>query len=189
VELSVTATHFVFIDTHEFDNGQAVRGAALVTDSATEPVEFRCTSPIRPTLLQKTLWGKRLLGHVACQLVGKPLLDALSNPVALIVVRKPEFVGLRELVGQPLVQLLRNEELTMASSLTSSEPDDGVLESGAGQFEPLVLKVHRNHPDDFKCARDLLAETFRSHNPREPFDRIKNALDLIHQQDAAKSGR
>jgi hypothetical protein len=186
MELLMDTPQFAFLDTCEFENGAALRGAALVTDAATEPIEFRCTSAIRPTLLQKTLWGNRLAGHIASRLVGKPLLDALSNRAALVMVRKPEFVEMRELLEMPLVQVLRNEELTIASPLTSADGD--TLESGGGQFEPVVLKVHRRHSGDLQSARDLLAQTFRSHNLLEPFQRLKNALELIHQQDAAKSG-
>ena len=73
----------------------------------------------------------------------------------------------------------------MASPLSSADGD--TLDSG-GRFEPVVLKVHRKHCGDLQSARDLLAETFRSHNVLEPFERIENALGLVHQQDAAKSG-
>lgn len=179
-------SHLAYICIEEFEHGQALRGAALVTDAATEPVEFRCTSAIRPTLLQRTLWGKRLDGYIASRLVGKPLLDALSNSVALVVVRKPEFVELRTLIGIPLVQLLKNQELSMASPVSSATDNDDILQSAGGQFEPIVLKVHRQHPDDRKSASDVLAEAFRLHNVLEPFERIKNALDLVHQQAAEK---
>ncbi|MDK1032312.1 MAG: hypothetical protein QGD94_09925, partial [Planctomycetia bacterium] len=173
---------FAYIDIQEFENGQSIHGAALVTDAATDPVEFRCTSAIRPTLLQKTLWGKRLAEHIASHLVARPLLHALSNPVALIIVRKPEFVELRAFVETPLVQLLRNEELAKALRVTSTDGDDDMLESAGGQFEPIVLKTHREHRDDLKVAREMLTETFRLQNVLEPFERAKNALEMIHQQ-------
>jgi len=178
-----------FLDTREFENRKCIRGAVLVTDAATEPIEFRCTSAIRPTLLRTTLWGGRLAGYLASQLVGKPLLSALSNKVSIVIVRKPEFVEVRPLIQAPLIQLLRNEELTMASPLTLESAGDEVLESAAGRFEPVVVKVHRQHPDDRKVARELLAEAFRSHNLLEPFERIANALELVHQQEATQQGR
>ncbi|MCX7427490.1 MAG: hypothetical protein NTW96_17910 [Planctomycetia bacterium] len=179
-------TFFAYIDIQELEGGHSIRGAALVTDAATEPIEFRCTSAIRPTLLQKTLWGKRLEGHIACHLVGRPLLDALSNRFGLVIVRKPEFVELRASIEVPLVQLLRNEELAKVSPLTSTDGDDDMLQDTGGQFEPIVLKTHRKHRDDLNVAREILTDTFRSHNVLEPFERIKNALDLIHQQEVNK---
>jgi len=178
-----------FLDTNQFENGQCLRGAVLVTDAGTEPVEFRCTSPIRPTLLQKTLWGRRLDAYLASHLIGKPLLAALTNKVAVVIVRKPEFVELRPLIQIPLIQLLRNEELTMASPLTLEVSGDDVIESAAGRFEPVVPKVHQEYPDDRKTSRELLAEVFRSHNLLEPFDRIAAALDLVHQEEVKHSER
>lgn len=182
----MSETHFAYVGIEEFENGQILRGAVLVTDAATEPVEFRCTSAIRPTLLQRTLWGKRLDTYIACHLVGRPLLDALDNSVGLVLVRKPEFVELRTHIEIPLLQLLRNEELTMVSPVTSADSDDDILQSTGGQFESIVVKVHRKHCDDLHNARELLSETFRSHNVLEPFERIRTALDLVHKQEAAK---
>lgn len=177
---------FCFLDFRLFDNQSTVRGAALVTDSATQPLEFRCTSAVRPTLLQKTLWGGRLLGHVATELVGKPLLDALANKPSVVLVRKPEFVELRSVLQVPLVQLLRNDELAKASRLAAGDGQDDVLQSEGGQFEAVVLKAHRQYSPDVKASRELLAEVFRSFSVLEPFDRIGNALDLVHKQDAAQ---
>ena len=173
----------LFLDTVSLEHESVVRGGALVTDSSTEPVEFRCTSPVRPTLLQKTLWGRRLSGHIAVRLVGKPLYHALTNKVSLVLVRKPEFLELRELLDVPLVQVLRNEELTQVSPLAADLGKDDVLECAGGKFEPVVLKVHRDWKDDFQAARAVLSEVFRSYNPLEPFDRVATALKLVHKQE------
>lgn len=175
----------VFLDLLEL-NDQSIRGAALVTDASTEPVEFRCTSPIRPTALQRTLWGKRLEGHIACHLVGKPLLDALSNRPQLIVSRKPEFVALRSLVPLPLVQVLRNEELALASSLADGDGREDMLAPSSAGFEPVIVKVHRRFVEDRDLARRLLNDAFQNHSVLEPFERITNALELVHQQDRAR---
>jgi len=49
------------------------RGGILVTDSSGKPVEFRCTSPIRPNAVQRTLYGGTLMPHIAVELVGEVL--------------------------------------------------------------------------------------------------------------------
>jgi len=183
-----TQINISFLDTREFDQGKTIRGAALVTDVKTEPLEFRCTSAIRPTQLQRILWGNRLTGYIAAQLVGEMLFKAVRNTSTLIVVRKPEFVELRPLIEIPLVQILRNEELAKASPLTLSDAQDDVVQSAGGQFEPLVLKVHRPHSDDLQAAREILGECFRSFNVLEPFERMDNALSMIHDQDLRETG-
>lgn len=182
----MSATYICFLDTNTFDGGDVLRGAALLTDPLTKPVEFRCTSDVRPTKLQRTLGGGRLTGHVATHLVGKPLLDALSVTPTLVVVRKPEFVELRTLIDVPLIQLLRKDELSMVSPLTNPG-GDGELLGADGQPDSLIMKAHRQFHADLEAARHLLDGAFRSVSLLEPFDRIETSLAIVHQQDVGKT--
>ena len=42
--------------------------AMMVTDSRGYPLEFRATTPVRPSLVQKTLYGKQLEHYVGVEL-------------------------------------------------------------------------------------------------------------------------
>ena len=133
-----------------------------------------------------TLWGDRLVGHIATRLVGKPLLDALGTAPALVVVRKPEFVELRTLIEIPLIQLLRADELAAASSIAF--PDGQGEPLGNGELmQSLVVKSHRQFRADIEAARRLLNGACHSVSLLEPFDRIENSLSIVHQQDVGKS--
>ncbi len=169
-----------FLDFQEFKDGSR-RGGILVTDLKTEPVEFRCTDPVSPTNLQKLLWGNRLDVHVAGILMGKPLLQSLTNKPDLVLIRRPEFMELRTLLDVPLVQVLRDEQLAQVSSLAAQDGDD-VLHSEGGRFEPVIVKPHSAHVGDRDRAREVLAETFRSFNILEPFNRVANGLEMVHSQ-------
>jgi len=46
-----------FLSSAKFENDSVIRGAILVTDVETKPLEFRVTAPVRPTNFQKTLYG------------------------------------------------------------------------------------------------------------------------------------
>ena len=177
-----------FLDTSMFDEGAAIRGAALLTDSMTEPVEFRCTSPVHPTQLQRTLWGDRLIAHIATHLVGKPLLDALGASPSLVIVRKPEFVELRALIEIPLVQLLRKDELAMASPFAFPDGEGEPLTNGDTNL-PLIIKAHRQFQGDIQTARNLLGGDSSLTSLLDPFDRIANSLTIVHQQEAGKGQR
>jgi hypothetical protein len=65
-----------FLSYVETEKGLAGRGAALVTDHVTKPLEFRCTSPIKPNPVQRTLYGETLRSYIAIDLVGQPLIGA-----------------------------------------------------------------------------------------------------------------
>lgn len=86
-----------FLSNYKFENDAAIRGAILVTDASTKPLEFRVTAPIRPTNLQKTLYGKILDEHLAVELISLPLLDSLNdnNKPDLIIVLDALFFRCR----------------------------------------------------------------------------------------------
>ncbi len=174
--------NLAFLDLKPFENGQCIRGAILVTNSKTDPLEFRCTSPIRPTALQKTLWGGRLTGYIASQLIGKPLLDAISNKSTLVVVQNAALLELRPLINLPVVQLCPQEKMGKALQAARSDDYENMLDSSDGTFEAIVMKVHPAHGDDLAIARELLQTASRSFGLLEPFQRIDIALGLVHQQ-------
>jgi hypothetical protein len=61
-------------------------GAVLVVDSQGIPIEFNCTHPVRPTTVQKALYGNNLDTFIAFELCGGPLLNGLkSSPGACLV--------------------------------------------------------------------------------------------------------
>ena len=67
----------------EFDNGELYRGAILVTDDGGKPIEFRCTAPVKPTVVQRMRNGSTLMPHVLVALIAKPLMDALNEEPAI----------------------------------------------------------------------------------------------------------
>jgi len=54
-------------------------GALLITDDLGKPEEFRVTYPVKPTTLQRQLYGDSLIPHIGIELCGKPLYQALRN--------------------------------------------------------------------------------------------------------------
>ncbi|HET6428738.1 MAG TPA: hypothetical protein VFJ30_10035, partial [Phycisphaerae bacterium] len=113
----------VFLSTAEFEDGQVLRGGALVTDISTEPFEFRCTSPVRPTTLQRILWGARLSAHIRANLIGTPLLRSLQQKYGLVVVTEHEFLELREAFDVPLVIVSAHEGIDFEDA-DDSDGDD-----------------------------------------------------------------
>jgi hypothetical protein len=88
-------THLLFVASQRFESGKAIRGAFLLTDCDTKPLEFRCTNPIRPTSLQTVLYGQMLDSHLMLELIGLPLVNSLKQSPTLILVQEPGLLGLR----------------------------------------------------------------------------------------------
>ena len=102
-----TQTTIGFLGYREFDDGKAYRGAILVTDESSKPLEFRCTAPVRPTNLQRTLYGKSLLPHILTELIAVPLIASMREKPQLILITDDAFFDVRQKIAAPVVRVAR----------------------------------------------------------------------------------
>lgn len=171
----------MFLASQNFDSGKVVRGAFLLTDGTTKPLEFRCTSPVRPSNLQVVLYGKILEQHMIVELIGKPLIEQVREKLDIIIVMEKTFLDLRPKINFPIVQLTKEEGIDFSSD-SDDEVDFQLLESQSGRFDPIVLTTHHEFTDDKQLARDTLSDIFNGYDLTEPFNRIKYALEQVHAQ-------
>jgi hypothetical protein len=146
-----------FLDLANFEEGVAVRGGCLVTDGLTRPLEFRVSGPIRPTSIQKVLYGDTMHEYICNDLVGLPMLNALESSVDMILVRDAEFLKLRLQVDRPVLWVRANVD---------------------GQY---VLQSLPGYEQEAESGRDMLPKRLRGRNIMEPFLRIRNALEEAHK--------
>ena len=144
------------LDITSFEDGAALRGGCLVTDSLTRPLEFRVSGPIRPTSLQKVLYGDTLHEYICNDLIGVPMLQTLENKPDLVLVREAEFLKLRPRVEIPVLWVRATVD---------------------GQF---VLQAFPNFEQEAESGRDALPRRLRGRNVMEPFLRIRSALEEAH---------
>lgn len=145
-----------FLDLTEFEEGEANRGGCLVTDGLTRPLEFRVSGSIRPTNLQKVLYGDTLREYICTDLIGIPILQTLENTPELVLVRDAEFLKLRPRVDMPVLWVR------------------GTVD---GQF---VLQAFPGHEQEAETGRDVLPKRLRGRSIMEPFMRIRTALEEAH---------
>jgi hypothetical protein len=180
-----------FLSYVELDKGGAGRGAILVTDQATKPVEFRCTTLIRPTAVQRTLYGETLRPHIAVELVGRQLMHALEEKPSVVVVKDPMFLELRPNLEVHLVCVRKQGEHMAAPPRGPGGQDpksEDVLACDSGKFQPLVLTTHWQYGSEMPSALELLRPVFASADLLEPFDRMERAVQEVdRQQSGAKS--
>jgi hypothetical protein len=146
-----------FLDLANFEEGVAVRGGCLVTDGLTRPLEFRVSGPIRPTSIQKVLYGDTMHEYICNDLVGLPMLNALESSVDMILVRDAEFLKLRLQVDRPVLWVRATVD---------------------GQY---VLQSLPGYEQEAESGRDMLPKRLRGRNIMEPFLRIRNALEEAHK--------
>lgn len=173
--------YVAFVTLTEVDDG-VLRGGILVTDSSGKPVEFRCTSPIRPNTVQRTLYGGTLMPHIAVELVGAPLLKAVQASPGIVLVQQEEFLSLRTRCEKPLLIARRQGEEMQLSEETGKNRPEELLSSRSGKFAPVVVTCHWDYPDDIVQCKEGLGWMFSNCDLVEPFERVKRALATLHEQ-------
>jgi hypothetical protein len=165
-------------------------GAILVTDDLGKPEEFRVTYPVKPTGLQRQLYGDSLLPHVGIELCGKPLYQSLKDKPKLLVVRHARFLQLGEMIDCPTVYLERVGEALQvrpdatASSQNQPSTQQERLHSSSGRFQPLSATFPSTYgAEDISKTRAELERFFRGVDLLEPFSRIEVALKALGEQD------
>lgn len=74
-----------FLTVEPTSDNTGLIGAVLITDERGYPLEFRCTTPVRPTAIQRTLYGALLKPYVSVELCGRRLLAEIQRKPMLVV--------------------------------------------------------------------------------------------------------
>jgi hypothetical protein len=157
-------------------------GALLVTDLLGRPAEFRVTLPVKPTAIQRTLYGDALEPYIGVELCGKQLLKALQHELNIMVVNTDYLLQIRSMCSFPVIHIQQAGSAinvqTVADKPSSSERFESL-----GRFQPVNVCTAPGFDSDLDEARPLVQETLKSLDLLEPFDRIDKALKLLQSQD------
>jgi hypothetical protein len=84
-------------------------GGYLVLNMAGRPLEFHCTSPIKPNRAQEILYGPTLEGFLYGEQIGQTLLNqGNAQPLVVCTDRQPALAT-REFISAPMVLVLPTE--------------------------------------------------------------------------------
>lgn len=153
-----------FLRVLEVDCGGFV-GGILVTNQLGRPLEFQCTTPVKPNRTQVILYGPTLAPFVYAELIGKTLVARLDIKPQLVIVDQPPLLDLRLHVPAPVGRLLD------PASDVSVLPDETRLQCGRQH-----LVFHPDFPDDRDAAAERLAGLPGDADLREPLERVTEAL-------------
>ncbi len=172
-----------FLSLNRTESEDGYLGALLVTDANGLPLEFRVTHPVKPTAIQRPLYGDSLEPYIGATLCGKQLFAASERKPQVIIVGSEFMLDVREEVTVPVV-LAREagQAIEIPVEGHDGRPKSRLLPV-AGAFKPLMISAHsldadifdeiRNHLEDLSAHLDLL----------EPFKRIEEALKVLAKQD------
>jgi len=173
-----TQTSIAFLGYREFDDGEAYRGAILVTDEWSKPLEFRCTAPVRPTQLQRTLYGKSLRPPILTELIGAPLISSVREKPQLILIADEAYFDVRHKVSVPVIRVARSN---------GSKSKALLIQSASGKFAQVEIEAHLKFAADLDSAGERLRDLFGRWDLTEPFQRLAEGLQYVHDERVLES--
>ena len=160
-------------------------GAILITDVQGIPQEFRCTHPVKPTAIQKPLYGDALEPFIGINLCGVPLIKKIENRPTVIVVNRDYLMAIRDDTSPPVIFIRRaGQAIDIKNHEGAIEKKRRIrVECGTGRFQPIILESKPDYEDDITTAMGILENIFNYFDLLEPFDRITQAIQLLVKQD------
>lgn len=155
--------HLGFLWVNQTDLGYV--GGLLVTNQLGRPLEFQCTTPVRPNKTQEILYGPTLHSFIFSDLIGKTLSERLSVKPELLIVSQSELLQLRLQISSPVGCLVADHEHHR------NLPDQTLLQLGRQQ-----LRFHPDFQDDFDLVQSQSAKISKDADLSEPLERVKEAL-------------
>ena len=157
--------HLGFLTVLDLAGGSYV-GGLLVTNKLGRPLEFQCTTPVKPNRTQEILYGPTLKPFVYSELIGKTLIERLQVKPQLLLIDQPELLDLREHVAIPLACIVTKKN-------TPAElPDQTQIGLGSRR-----VRFHLEHTADADKVAEHSALVPEDADTAEPLERVREALD------------
>jgi hypothetical protein len=166
-------------------------GGYLLLNMAGRPLEFHCTTPVKPNRAQRILYGFTLEPYVCGEQIGQTLLaKAQREPLVICTDREPAM-AVRPYVAAPVALVLPSEEAPPDAPGADAERS---VETAAKTWR--IDSAHASRPpytvfclgrnrlavpvgaaDDQRQISDRLEGLADWFDLAEPFGRIREAID------------
>lgn len=146
--------------------GRGYVGGLLVTNHNGRPLEFQCTTPVKPDRTQEILYGKMLRPWLLGELIGKTLLDRVSIKPELVVAADPDILELRNHTDTPV-----------ACTLTHQTESGGQDTARTSELGDRRLRFHLDHSEDSQFVSKQLHLIPGQADLEEPLERVIEALN------------
>lgn len=143
-------------------------GGLIVSDSYGIPVEFKYTEPIKPTHLQKILYGKSIEKYL--------MVDILCKKLVLSIQEKPRFILVQDfsLLQTPSKVPMIFIESIKKETASEEEKDDRFRTELIGK-ELKISFVGNLTADEYQWLGTIAKEI----DILEPFGRLREALNYV----------
>ena len=156
--------------------------ALMVTDNRGYPLEFRATTPVRPSVVQKALYGNQLDHYVGVELCAKPLVQQSQRKPKVILV--PD-VWLLDVADEAIVNIIAVWRAGESMKLQQDESKEvyRTIKSSVSTYKPLIYKGRFMSADQEKDSIAFVEECHQHFDLAEAFERIRASLALLGKED------
>jgi hypothetical protein len=166
-------------------------GGLLVTNQFGRPLEFQCTAPLKPNRAQEILYGPTLIPYVLGDLIGRTLIEKVGVKPHLVLTERDDLLPMRDLVSIPVACVDAQSAGVQDSAANDPAAVSNSQSEIAGQSAPFRLgrqnlRFHAAHADDRTIAQQGAASVPADADLREPFERVREALNETAQSGAAR---
>ncbi len=167
-----------FLSLHEHEKTEYL-GSLLITNLAGTPLEFRCTQPIIPDAIQRSLYGTGLLEYLGVEVCGRPLIRSVKLKPKFIFIEQPFLMTLNDYVSNPIifVREFRGEEPPSPITLKYPYQSDVVKPH---QQDHNLLQIAQKDAIEAKTI-EFITQLSYKFNFVESFDRMRQAVQNLHQ--------
>ncbi len=141
-------------------DGRGYVGGLLVTNQNGRPLEFQCTTPVKPDRTQEILYGKMLRPWLLGELIGRTLLERVSIKPDIVITADADILELRNHTDTPV-------------ACTS----EGKMSSGTMELGGRKLRFHETHQNDSDFVSQQTHLIPGQADLEEPLERVNEALN------------
>lgn len=163
------------------------RGAALVTDARGIPADFRYTEPVRPTKLERILYGGALDIYLREEVILDNLLEAVEVSPSIWLVDSDELI--RPVMKKAKIPVI-SASTTQRSPLEHSGQYEPTAEDGVFIFQadnisaPLRLMLAEESSSQMAQLAQALQSAAEEMELLEPFSRMTRAMESVAESEA-----
>ena len=179
--LNPNDTHIAYFVVRTTQDRQGFVGGLLVIDGKGIPQEFRCTLPMRPTLVQRTLYGDKLEPYIFIELMGAKLIEALDTRPFCCIVESADMLNLRQHCDIPIIRFEKSSRGSVSSA--DLRGDETHSMTPAGSNGDVNFEYHHDYPADYESVRGFLRYVSENIDLLEPFERVANSISMLSHND------
>jgi hypothetical protein len=143
-------------------------GGIIISDIYGIPVEFKYTEPVKPTNLQKILYGKSIEKYLTVDILAKKLLMSIQEKPRFILVKDMSLLQTQSKFPVIFIESIKKE------TNEASENDDRYRTDMIGK-EYKIVYVNTLTSEEYQWLTSISKEI----DIIEPFSRLKEALDFV----------